>query len=50
MEAKQESTTRAFRLPKALDDEVVQKAKDLGYMTPSEYLRSVVRRELEKEA
>ena len=30
-----------------MDKEIIQKSKDLGYLTPSEYLRALVRKELE---
>lgn len=40
--------TRAFKLPVELDSKVTKQARDLGYMNPSEYLRHIVRNELEK--
>ncbi len=49
MEAKHETTTRAFRLPKNIDSALVQKSEELGYLTPSEYLRNLVRKELEAQ-
>ena len=43
-----ESTvTRAFRMPREIDSQLQEKARVLGYMNPSEYLRALVRKELE---
>ncbi len=41
--------TRAFRLPKELDKKVVEKAEKMGFISPSEYIRELVRNELMKE-
>jgi predicted DNA-binding protein len=49
METKEQTKPRAFRLPIKLDDELVEKSKNLGFLSPSEYLRSLIRKELEKE-
>ncbi len=42
------TVTRAFRVPKEIDSKLQKKARDLGFMNPSEYLRALVRKELEK--
>jgi hypothetical protein len=49
MKTKEETKPRAFRLPVKLDNILVEKSKNLGFLTPSEYLRSIIRKELEKE-
>jgi hypothetical protein len=38
---------RVFRLPIKLDKILVEKSKNLGFLTPSEYLRSLIRKEIQ---
>ena len=45
----EKSVSRAFRLPKSLDAKIVQNAREGGYLSPSEYLREIIRENL-KEA
>jgi len=40
------SKTRAFRIPLELDVKVVEKAKQDGFMRPSDYLRELVRKDI----
>ena len=44
------SKIRGFRLSEEMDKSLTQKAKEKGFLTPSEYIRAVIRKELEKEA
>ena len=44
------TVTRAFRIPKSLDETLTRKAKSLGFVTPSEYLRYLVRTEVTKNS
>lgn len=43
------SKIRTFRIATELDSEIKAKAQKLGYLTPSEYLRAIIRKELDKE-
>jgi predicted DNA-binding protein len=47
MKTKEETKPRAFRLPVKLDNILVEKSKNLGFLTPSEYLRSLIRKEIQ---
>ena len=46
----EKTVSRAFRLPESLDAQIVRRAREGGYLSPSEYLRNMIREGLEKEA
>ncbi len=43
------TVTRTFRMPEALVLQLQEKARALGYINPSEYLRHLVRKQVEQE-
>ena len=43
------TVTRTFRVTREIDSKIQEKARELGYINPSEYLRAIVRKELVKK-
>lgn len=49
MNKKDRTKPKSFRIPKELSEKIDLLADQKGYLNPSEYIRSIVRNEIEKE-